>query len=156
MKTRNGTRALGGLLLTGALVAALPRWRHRCRRLRGPDDDGPGSRWPRVDGRRVHGSRVDGPERASAMMGEPFGPACASVPADGAGSFEGMAKDPVATAASNNPALSTLVDRGRRGRAWRHAEQRRGHHGLRPGQRRPSRPWTKATLDAALADPAVS
>ncbi len=38
-----------------------------------------------------------------------FGPACASVPSTGAGSFEGMAKDPVATAASNNPALSTLV-----------------------------------------------
>ncbi|MFE7778213.1 fasciclin domain-containing protein [Streptomyces sp. NPDC057445] len=40
---------------------------------------------------------------------KPFGPACASVPKDGAGSFDGMAKDPVATAASNNPALSTLV-----------------------------------------------
>ncbi|MFD9339974.1 fasciclin domain-containing protein [Streptomyces sp. NPDC060028] len=40
---------------------------------------------------------------------EPFGPACAGVPAEGAGSFDGMAKDPVATAASNNPALSTLV-----------------------------------------------
>ncbi|MEU6278305.1 fasciclin domain-containing protein [Streptomyces populi] len=40
---------------------------------------------------------------------QPFGPACASVPEDGAGSFDGMAKDPVATAASNNPALSTLV-----------------------------------------------
>ncbi|MEE1752456.1 fasciclin domain-containing protein [Streptomyces sp. SP18CS02] len=39
----------------------------------------------------------------------PFGPACATVPKEGAGSFEGMAKDPVATAASNNPALSTLV-----------------------------------------------
>ncbi|WP_338671948.1 fasciclin domain-containing protein [Streptomyces sp. SCSIO 30461] len=39
----------------------------------------------------------------------PFGPACASVPKDGAGSFDGMAQDPVATAASNNPALSTLV-----------------------------------------------
>jgi uncharacterized surface protein with fasciclin (FAS1) repeats len=39
----------------------------------------------------------------------PFGPGCAAVPADGAGSFDGMATDPVATAASNNPALSTLV-----------------------------------------------
>ncbi|THA34915.1 fasciclin domain-containing protein [Streptomyces sp. A1277] len=42
-------------------------------------------------------------------MDKPFGPACASVPKDGAGSFSGMAKDPVATAASHNPALSTLV-----------------------------------------------
>jgi uncharacterized surface protein with fasciclin (FAS1) repeats len=40
---------------------------------------------------------------------EPFGEGCAAVPADGAGSFDGMAADPVATAASNNPALSTLV-----------------------------------------------
>ncbi|MEU7283274.1 fasciclin domain-containing protein [Streptomyces sp. NPDC045431] len=42
-------------------------------------------------------------------MDKPFGPACASVPKEGAGSFDGMAQDPVATAASNNPALSTLV-----------------------------------------------
>ncbi|MEV2279048.1 fasciclin domain-containing protein [Nocardiopsis sp. NPDC049922] len=40
---------------------------------------------------------------------EAFGPGCAAVPEDGAGSFEGMAQDPVATAASNNPVLSTLV-----------------------------------------------
>ncbi|MFE9118666.1 fasciclin domain-containing protein [Streptomyces sp. NPDC007172] len=45
----------------------------------------------------------------SSMTDKPFGSACASVPKDGAGSFDGMAKDPVATAASNNPALSTLV-----------------------------------------------
>ena len=43
------------------------------------------------------------------MTDMPFGAACADVPADGAGSFDGMSKDPVATAASNNPALSTLV-----------------------------------------------
>jgi uncharacterized surface protein with fasciclin (FAS1) repeats len=42
-------------------------------------------------------------------MAGPFGPGCAGVPKEGAGSFDGMAKDPVATAASNNPALSTLV-----------------------------------------------
>ena len=43
------------------------------------------------------------------MASMPFGPGCAAVPADGAGSFSGMAADPVATAASNNPVLSTLV-----------------------------------------------
>ncbi|MER7848167.1 fasciclin domain-containing protein [Kitasatospora sp. NPDC096077] len=43
------------------------------------------------------------------MSDQPFGTACAAVPKDGAGSFTGMAKDPVATAASNNPLLSTLV-----------------------------------------------
>jgi uncharacterized surface protein with fasciclin (FAS1) repeats len=39
----------------------------------------------------------------------PFGPACSAVPATGPGSFDGMAAVPVATAASANPALSTLV-----------------------------------------------
>jgi uncharacterized surface protein with fasciclin (FAS1) repeats len=38
-----------------------------------------------------------------------FGPACASVPKTGAGSFTGMSTAPVATAASANPVLSTLV-----------------------------------------------
>lgn len=42
-------------------------------------------------------------------MAAPEGDGCAAVPADGDGSFDGMAQDPVATAASNNPALSTLV-----------------------------------------------
>ncbi|GGB80174.1 fasciclin [Knoellia flava TL1] len=43
------------------------------------------------------------------MMGEPFGAACSQVPASGAGSFDGMSTAPVATAASANPLLSTLV-----------------------------------------------
>ena len=50
------------------------------------------------------------PTTASPMTGSgPFGAACSAVPASGAGSLEGMAQDPVATAASNNPELSTLV-----------------------------------------------
>ena len=48
-------------------------------------------------------------ESMTADMAEAFGPGCAAVPADGAGSFAGMAQDPAATAASNNPELSTLV-----------------------------------------------
>jgi uncharacterized surface protein with fasciclin (FAS1) repeats len=53
-----------------------------------------------------------GPAPATRSMpgsAEPFGPACSAVPASGSGSFSGMAKDPVATAASHNPELSTLV-----------------------------------------------
>ena len=46
---------------------------------------------------------------SESMTDEPFGAGCASVPKSGKGSFDGMSKDPVATAASNNPALSTLV-----------------------------------------------
>ena len=37
------------------------------------------------------------------------GPGCAAVPTEGEGSFEGMADDPAATAAGNNPQLSTLA-----------------------------------------------
>ncbi len=50
-----------------------------------------------------------GSSMMESAMGDTFGPACSSVPADGAGSFAGMAQDPAATAASNNPVLSTLV-----------------------------------------------
>ena len=51
-------------------------------------------------------SESEGPMESSM---EPSGPGCEAVPADGAGSFDGMAQDPAATAASNNEALSTLV-----------------------------------------------
>ncbi|HTW16016.1 MAG TPA: fasciclin domain-containing protein [Nocardioides sp.] len=40
---------------------------------------------------------------------KPYGDACADIPADGPASFTGMAAEPVATAASANPLLSTLV-----------------------------------------------
>ena len=48
-------------------------------------------------------------DSSSDAMSKPVGAGCAAVPTDGKGSFSGMATDPVATAASNNPALSTLV-----------------------------------------------
>ena len=51
-------------------------------------------------------------ETTEAAMGaadQVFGPACDQVPADGDGSFDGMATAPVASAASANPLLSTLV-----------------------------------------------
>lgn len=38
-----------------------------------------------------------------------FGPACSQVPTEGEGSAQGMVDDPVGTAASNNPLLTTLV-----------------------------------------------
>ncbi|OUZ09974.1 beta-Ig-H3/fasciclin [Aeromicrobium sp. PE09-221] len=44
----------------------------------------------------------------SDMMGA-FGPGCSAIPSEGAGSLDGMAEEPVATAASNNPLLTTLV-----------------------------------------------
>jgi uncharacterized surface protein with fasciclin (FAS1) repeats len=38
-----------------------------------------------------------------------FGPACSAVPTEGEGSAQGMVDDPVGTAASNNPLLTTLT-----------------------------------------------
>jgi len=38
-----------------------------------------------------------------------FGPACSQVPTEGPGSTQGMVNDPVATAASHNPLLTTLT-----------------------------------------------
>jgi uncharacterized surface protein with fasciclin (FAS1) repeats len=49
------------------------------------------------------------PASSGATTASDFGPGCASVPTTGAGSFTGMSTAPVATAASANPVLSTLV-----------------------------------------------
>ena len=49
------------------------------------------------------------PSASASDASAPFGAGCAAVPTSGKGSFDGMSQDPVATAASNNPALSTLV-----------------------------------------------
>jgi uncharacterized surface protein with fasciclin (FAS1) repeats len=49
------------------------------------------------------------PSETMPMSDAPFGSACSQVPTEGEGSVEGMSDDPVATAASNNPLLSTLV-----------------------------------------------
>jgi uncharacterized surface protein with fasciclin (FAS1) repeats len=48
-------------------------------------------------------------EAAMAAADQVFGPACDAVPATGDGSFDGMSTAPVASAASANPLLSTLV-----------------------------------------------
>jgi uncharacterized surface protein with fasciclin (FAS1) repeats len=46
---------------------------------------------------------------APADPSAPFGPGCAGLPASGPGSAEAIADQPVATAAAQNPQLSTLV-----------------------------------------------
>ena len=53
------------------------------------------------------GSPAAGDARNAAA--QTFGDGCTAVPATGAGSFNGMATAPVASAASANPVLSTLV-----------------------------------------------
>ena len=54
-------------------------------------------------------SSASAPASSGATTASDFGPGCASVPKGGAGSFTGMSTAPVATAASANPLLSTLV-----------------------------------------------
>jgi uncharacterized surface protein with fasciclin (FAS1) repeats len=54
-------------------------------------------------------SASSAPSSSGAATTSDFGPGCASVPRTGAGSFTGMSTAPVATAASANPVLSTLV-----------------------------------------------
>jgi uncharacterized surface protein with fasciclin (FAS1) repeats len=49
------------------------------------------------------------PSGSASTTATNFGSGCASVPKSGAGSFSGMSTAPVATAASANPLLSTLV-----------------------------------------------
>jgi uncharacterized surface protein with fasciclin (FAS1) repeats len=46
---------------------------------------------------------------ATGAGAQTFGAGCSAIPADGAGSFNGMATEPVATAAGANPLLTTLV-----------------------------------------------
>ena len=46
---------------------------------------------------------------SSDVAAQTFGSGCSAIPTDGAGSLDGMATEPVATAASANPLLKTLV-----------------------------------------------
>jgi uncharacterized surface protein with fasciclin (FAS1) repeats len=48
-------------------------------------------------------------EDAEDAGAQTFGAGCSNIPTEGKGSFNGMVTDPVATAASNNPLLGTLV-----------------------------------------------
>ncbi|MEV7424239.1 MULTISPECIES: fasciclin domain-containing protein [unclassified Streptomyces] len=49
------------------------------------------------------------PSTSGSTAPAPFGPDCSSVPKTGSGSLKDMAKEKVATAASHNPQLATLV-----------------------------------------------
>lgn len=64
---------------------------------------------PDAEDSATEDAATEEPAEDGAAADGPFGAACGAVPEDGAGSFDGMAQDPVATAASNNPVLSTLV-----------------------------------------------
>ena len=92
MRSAKFTAIAGAALLTFSLAAC------------GGDDDSSGS-----GAGAAMPTASAAPSMDSTMT--QFGPGCAAVPADAAnpGSFAAMAQVPVATAASGNPLLSTLV-----------------------------------------------
>ncbi|MGQ0481618.1 MAG: fasciclin domain-containing protein [Pseudonocardia sp.] len=55
-------------------------------------------------------SAAPAPGNGTTEISDIYGPACSQVPTQGEGSAQGMADDPVGTAASNNPLLTRLVE----------------------------------------------
>jgi uncharacterized surface protein with fasciclin (FAS1) repeats len=98
MRTRKPWKALLALLAAFTLIAAA------C----GDDDDGGDTAAESTEQTTAPADDSMSEEPASDMA-EPVGEACGEIPSDGEGSSAGMADDPTATAASNNPLLSTLV-----------------------------------------------
>jgi uncharacterized surface protein with fasciclin (FAS1) repeats len=92
-------------LTFAALALALPLSLAAC----GADSDSAGATGDTMTSSAASPSASPTESMDAGMAGQAFGPGCAAVPTDGAGSFAGMAADPVATAAGNNPVLSTLV-----------------------------------------------
>ncbi|MGH3350229.1 MAG: fasciclin domain-containing protein [Nocardioides sp.] len=91
--TRTGSAVASMALLLGVGLAAC-----------GSEDSGAGSE----GGSETTESAPEETEAAEAGA-ETFGEGCKLIPADGAGSFNGMSTAPVASAASANPLLKTLV-----------------------------------------------
>jgi uncharacterized surface protein with fasciclin (FAS1) repeats len=98
-------------------------------------------------------SQAAPPTTASSMTASgPFGAACSAVPASGAGSLEALAQDPVATAASNTPDLSTLVTAVKKADLVDTLNSAQGITVFAPTNDAFSA-LPKATLDKALGDP---
>jgi uncharacterized surface protein with fasciclin (FAS1) repeats len=82
----------------------------------------------------------------------PFGAACSTVPATGPGSLDALAQDPVATAASNTPELSTLVTAVTKANLANTLNSAQGITVFAPVNDAFAA-LPKATLDKALGDP---
>jgi uncharacterized surface protein with fasciclin (FAS1) repeats len=89
---------------------------------------------------------------ASSTASGPFGAACSAVPASGAGSLDALAQDPVATAASNTPQLSTLVTAVKKADLVNTLNSAQGITVFAPTNDAFSA-LPKLTLDKALGDP---
>ena len=96
MRSSRTTRTSGGLTAAALITTALAL--AACSSTATGASSTPGTATPAAE-----------PSSAPAASTAPFGPACAGVPASGPGSLAEIANQPVATAAAQNPALSTLV-----------------------------------------------
>ncbi|MCR1785162.1 fasciclin domain-containing protein [Nocardioides carbamazepini] len=101
MKLQKFRRATGA----GVAVLAMTATFAACSSEDDPAEDATGS----DDSAQTDSGEESADPTAEGAGAETFGPGCSAIPTSGAGSFDGMVKDPVATAASNNPLLSTLV-----------------------------------------------
>ena len=90
--------------------------------------------------------------RGPAMSDAPFGAGVLAGADDGEGSVDGMADDPVATAASNNPLLSTLVSAVTRP-TWSTRSTRADDITVFAPANTAFDAVDPATLEAAMADP---
>jgi uncharacterized surface protein with fasciclin (FAS1) repeats len=97
-------------------------------------------------------SQAAPPTTAASMASAPFGAACSAVPASGAGSLDALAQDPVATAASNTPDLSTLVTAVKKADLVDTLNSAQGITVFAPTNDAFAA-LPKATLDKALGDP---
>jgi uncharacterized surface protein with fasciclin (FAS1) repeats len=75
----------------------------------GSDDDGGDSAASDEQSSQMTESPSESMTEEAMSDDQPFGEACASLPASGPGSVDTMTEQPVATAASGNPLLKTLV-----------------------------------------------
>ncbi|MGH3688060.1 MAG: fasciclin domain-containing protein [Pseudonocardiaceae bacterium] len=101
MKKIQRLAAVGAMAALAAVVGA-------CSSAQGPATGGQAS--PSVGESAAPSAEATAPTGSGVTkISDIFGPACDQVPKEGPGSAQGMVNDPVATAASHNPLLVTLV-----------------------------------------------
>jgi len=100
------------------------------------------------------GSQTPAPPTTAPSMtaSAPFGAGCPALPNSGAGSLQALAQDPVATAASNTPELSTLVTAVKKADLVNTLNSAQGITVFAPTNDAFSA-LPKPTLDKALGDP---
>ncbi|MGH3780052.1 MAG: fasciclin domain-containing protein [Pseudonocardiaceae bacterium] len=103
-------RKIQRLAAAGAL-AALTAVVGACSTSQGPATSGqPSSEAPQSSAQAAPNAAAPAPTgNGVTKISDIFGPACSQVPTEGPGSAQGMVNDPVATAASHNPLLTTLT-----------------------------------------------